>query len=538
MWNDQDRQGFNEASANQYGQFARDCDAWNVLREAGANTEYKTFLEVGTWNGLGSTRAFVEGMRTRAHSDFVFYSLECNTDKHLYALGHYVNDPNVHIMNSVLARPSKEEIRRVFPQAVTENGDLHIYAGVDNHNISSASCTYFWDTPNLPKIFDVVLLDGGEYTTWFDFLSIKDRANVIILDDAFDDKCIKAHNFLCADPEWRQTAEMYDKGCTSVFVRNQNLTSNMPTKINGMSKKVRSQPYTKVPVVIHHTGGTQDYFLKNIQLSSRENDVLVIGDQTNKQSISGERVQFVDIDTLQHHDIEKFRKCFVNFSFQPENFERECFLRVFYLRELMKQRNLDRVFYLDSDCALLCNISDFLHAIPEVKSAYSKQKDKQNENIYHMTGCIHNAVLTMDACNKYIKLCFDIYDSQKKMSLIDDKWKHHKEVSGGGVCDMTLWYLFDEQCDNTAYDTNELYLFEGDTCSFDHNINDSYGFDGNNTYVTTFDDQVSRWAETKRIVKKDNKFYMVTKDDKLIRALTLHYQGGAKEGLGRNVHSI
>ena len=252
MWNDQDKQGFNEASSNEHGQFPRDCDAWNVLREAGANTEYKTYLEVGTWNGLGSTRAFVEGMRTRTHSDFVFYSLECNTEKQLYAMGHYVNDPNVHIMNSVLSRPSKEVITQAFPQSIAQNGDFHMYASIDHHNVTSPSCTYFWDTPHLPNVFDVVLLDGGEYTTWFDFLSIKDKANVIILDDAFDDKCVRSHYALCADPEWTQTAEMYDKGCTSVFVRKQKLTSIVPSKIHGMSRKISSQPYTKVPVVIHH----------------------------------------------------------------------------------------------------------------------------------------------------------------------------------------------------------------------------------------------------------------------------------------------
>ena len=44
-------------------------------------------------------------------------------------------------------------------------------------------CKLFLDRDNLPDIFDVVLLDGGVYTTYFDFQILKNKCNYLLLDD-------------------------------------------------------------------------------------------------------------------------------------------------------------------------------------------------------------------------------------------------------------------------------------------------------------------------------------------------------------------
>ena len=43
-----------------------------IIYDIAKNNNYKTYLEIGTWNGLGSTRCFVEGFKNRT-TDFVFY---------------------------------------------------------------------------------------------------------------------------------------------------------------------------------------------------------------------------------------------------------------------------------------------------------------------------------------------------------------------------------------------------------------------------------------------------------------------------------
>ena len=50
-------------------------------------------------------------------------------------------------------------------------------------------CKLFLERENLPKIFDIVLLDGGEFTTYFEYKILKDRCKYLLLDDTNVNKC-------------------------------------------------------------------------------------------------------------------------------------------------------------------------------------------------------------------------------------------------------------------------------------------------------------------------------------------------------------
>ena len=52
-------------------------------------------------------------------------------------------------------------------------------------------CNLFLERDDLPEVFDVILLDGGEFTTYFEFQLIKNRAKYLLLDDINVAKCTK-----------------------------------------------------------------------------------------------------------------------------------------------------------------------------------------------------------------------------------------------------------------------------------------------------------------------------------------------------------
>jgi hypothetical protein len=56
-------------------------------------------------------------------------------------------------------------------------------------------CKWFFDDKQIDH-FDMVLLDGGEYHTYFEFLEIKDRTKIICLDDVNAVKCKRIYNEL------------------------------------------------------------------------------------------------------------------------------------------------------------------------------------------------------------------------------------------------------------------------------------------------------------------------------------------------------
>ena len=178
MWEQNDKQGFENSKLTFSGQI-NDGRFSEIINNFGKNTDYKTFLEVGTWNGLGSTKQFVDELVLR-FDDYIFYSLECNTDKCKYAKDLYNNLNKVHILNEVLFKDEPKNFYDIFPQCAT-NSMFKEWHRVDMENMKN--CNLFLDRKDLPEIFDVVLLDGGEFTTYFEFQIIKDRCKNLLLDD-------------------------------------------------------------------------------------------------------------------------------------------------------------------------------------------------------------------------------------------------------------------------------------------------------------------------------------------------------------------
>jgi hypothetical protein len=64
-------------------------------------------------------------------------------------------------------------------------------------------CNLFLNKPNLPEVFDVILLDGGEFTTYYEFQLLKNRCKILMLDDINVDKCKLIVSEILADPTWK-----------------------------------------------------------------------------------------------------------------------------------------------------------------------------------------------------------------------------------------------------------------------------------------------------------------------------------------------
>jgi hypothetical protein len=64
-------------------------------------------------------------------------------------------------------------------------------------------CNLFLNRPNLPTVFDVILLDGGEFTTYYEFQLLKNRCKILMLDDINVDKCKLIVSELYSDPSWK-----------------------------------------------------------------------------------------------------------------------------------------------------------------------------------------------------------------------------------------------------------------------------------------------------------------------------------------------
>ena len=198
MWENNDKNNYLFHKGINKGQVSDDEFAMDIERCA-RNPELKTFLEIGTWNGLGSTRAFINGLKDR-NDDYIFYSLECNKEKHMDASMLYEKYKNVHILNEVIWNEEPEDFYEIFPQCQLNPTYKHWHE-VDMENMKK--CNLFLERKDLPEIFDVILLDGGEFTTYHEFQKLKNRCKYLMLDDINVEKCKLIVKQITTDPSWR-----------------------------------------------------------------------------------------------------------------------------------------------------------------------------------------------------------------------------------------------------------------------------------------------------------------------------------------------
>jgi hypothetical protein len=198
MWDNADKDNYNNHLKYNIGQISNDNFSREITKYA-SNPEYKTFLEIGTWNGLGSTRAFSNGFKNRL-DDYIFYSLECNTDKCNDAAQLYKDNNKIHILNEVIWNEEPSNFYEIFPQCLTNEMYKH-WNEVDIINMKK--CNLFLNRDNLPSMFDVLLLDGGEFTTYFEFQLLKNRCKILMLDDINVAKCTLIVKEIEQDPSWK-----------------------------------------------------------------------------------------------------------------------------------------------------------------------------------------------------------------------------------------------------------------------------------------------------------------------------------------------
>jgi len=277
-----------------------------------------------------------------------------------------------------------------------------------------------------------------------------------------------------------------------------------------------------IPIYIFHLGN-QLYFQKCVSINSKHNHVYLIGDDSNKELFKNNpSVTHIHINSFTGDAIKEINRmiiCFHNYSTNRDVYELNCFLRVFYLKELIKQTKIPAFFHVDSDCIIFESLENIPFTSP---IQYSLQTFYEEKNSFYMVASIHNALLNMDFCNKFIQLCFDIYENKSKKHLIMPKISWHKNYNiDGGICDMTLYYLLHSEKIINVSDTNDIIIVNGEECTFDHQISGSYGYLGKNTYKMK--------DNVKQIEIRNNKAYFVNHENKFIRALSIHYQGANKK---------
>lgn len=145
--------------------------------------DVKTIVEIGTWNGQGSTRCVYEAIKGTGK---ILYSLEIDSEMYKQAIAEYpLNDPNLKLIYGKVT------------DAVIDLNDYPAYffsqyskpvheswLKVDLTRAKKAPVVL----PSLPTAIDLLILDGGEFFSEAEYRLLKDRSRIIVADDT---GCIK-----------------------------------------------------------------------------------------------------------------------------------------------------------------------------------------------------------------------------------------------------------------------------------------------------------------------------------------------------------
>jgi len=175
--------------------------------------DVKTIVEIGTWNGLGSTRCFLMGLQPGTS----FFTLETHLEKHVIAQQNLINymKPNVTFLwGSILKAEDVTDEKSIFPELA--NPEFARWHSVDMENLKMS--------PNvlsqIPEQIDFLLLDGGEFTTWYEFKILLPRCTrYIALDDVNASKCKKIRDYLKNHAFWSEVEYIPERNGFSLFKR-------------------------------------------------------------------------------------------------------------------------------------------------------------------------------------------------------------------------------------------------------------------------------------------------------------------------------
>ena len=162
------------------GQMTADSDPGKLLIKVLTEYKLKNVLEIGTWNGLGSTKTIFDTLK-KNNSEFSFISIESDKIFHKRAKKNFSKEKgNIDLKLGRIIEiedlPKIENIEFEKHGLVLENKewyyqDLRRYKRIKNI------------FNQLPDDFDFILFDGGEFSTFPEFIKLYKKTKYFGLDD-------------------------------------------------------------------------------------------------------------------------------------------------------------------------------------------------------------------------------------------------------------------------------------------------------------------------------------------------------------------
>jgi len=195
------------------GQIDERSEIGRWIRMLSALEENASIVEIGTWNGRGSSRMIALGVKQK---------LDTNPQ-----LKGFCNVTGFEIHKAMVRKSEKFLARYKFFNLVY--GSIVRAEELDDHNLTSEEQIWLQQDIQrmnlapfvedlLPSSIDLLILDGGEFSTYAEFGKLEHRAlRWIILDDTKTRKCQKIIEYIKSNSRYVVVSESSERNGTAVI---------------------------------------------------------------------------------------------------------------------------------------------------------------------------------------------------------------------------------------------------------------------------------------------------------------------------------
>lgn len=191
------------------GQIQENHEIYKNILYATSNKKVKTILEVGSWNGLGSTRAIRSGLKINKQANAV--GLECNKSYYYLAKISSFLSPRMKIKLGSLVYPSDLDGSQLsYEEKSWIENDVITLAKLPKHRFGIHLIPF-------DKV-DLFISDGGEFSGWAEFKLVENHLTYfVILDDVKTRKNSKVFTYLSQNPLWKLIKYSDERNGTAFF---------------------------------------------------------------------------------------------------------------------------------------------------------------------------------------------------------------------------------------------------------------------------------------------------------------------------------
>lgn len=226
----------------------------------------------------------------------------------------------------------------------------------------------------------------------------------------------------------------------------------------------------QIPIVLFHK--SEKYYVScALRAAKAQNkDVTIITDVTPKMYTDYAKVE--DFSDYKSQNAEQFATIYQHFSTNPHYFEFTAIEKYFFLLEHMKKHQLEKMLYIDSDLLLYGNMTEIISKYYDSFDVCSCISEQNYEDFY-WTASGHLSLWTYQALEEFCKFILKAYTEDNQVENLKRKWQFHIDNKlSGGICDMTLVYLFLKE---TKLKTGNFLNVVENTFSFDNAMKGNIG---------------------------------------------------------------